>query len=85
MTDLDVYFWRFFALGAGFALVWRIYPWMALMGRAARYWFTIPAEARYVYDTTYAAMTELSEKSPHVLQQEWYRRYIAWREIGHIP
>lgn len=79
MTDLDVYFWRFFALGAGFALVWRVYPWVALMGRAARLWFTLPDEAQFVYKSVREMFDEM-DRHPH-----WYREYVAFREVGMIP
>ena len=46
MTDLDVYFSRLFAFGAGFALLWRLWPWRIVMGRASRHWLTAPTEAQ---------------------------------------
>lgn len=79
MTNLDIYFWRFFAAGAGFALMWRTYSWIAELGRAWRYRYTMPSQWRAMYQQIYEMMGTVR---PHEPYPEWYRRFVAFRECA---
>lgn len=84
MTDVDVYFWRLFSLGAGFALVALSWRWLRLMLRALRLWFTIPHVARPTYEYFINMFAEIN--AARVADERypaWYIAYVAWREVGY--
>jgi len=81
MTDLDVYFWRLFALGAGFALMWQTYSWLATLGRALRHRYTLPTQWRKMYADIYETLRTMRPDEPY---PEWYCRYVAFRETAYL-
>lgn len=81
MTDLDVYFWRLFALGAGFGVAWCVWPWLVVMGNATRKWWTIPELSHPAYDRLYEMMKSLKHPNTY---PDWYCRYVAFRETARL-
>lgn len=86
MTDLDIYFWRFFAIGAGFGIVYCSWGWLVTMGRAARFWFTMQDESRALFKQIYEMLGTIGVPPYHHRSPlpDWYCRYVAFREVGYL-
>jgi hypothetical protein len=70
-------------VGIGAVLMWKAFPWLRDMLRAARHFLTCPTAARRVQTQVRAALRDAGARRGESYPR-WYIEYLAFREAAHL-
>jgi hypothetical protein len=77
--------WLAFGLGVGAGAVgmWKAFPWLRDMLRAARHFLTCPTAARQIQSQVRAALRDAGARRGDPYPR-WYIEYVAFREAADL-